>query len=114
MTPTVSADEIVAAMTATQGNVARAADRLCVTTSNLRGHAYRRGVDLTALRQQCRAMDVPSAPDTGDALPSTYPVLAAALVDMAAMGVAMQETQAELEQRDRIIATLTRELEAHA
>jgi hypothetical protein len=50
----------------------------------------------------------------GDALPSTGPVLAAALVDMASMGMEVLRLQAELEQSNRIIAILTRELKARA
>lgn len=102
----VSAADIVSAMTETQGNVTRAAARLNVSQSNFRNHALRRGVDVPALRKEIALAAVPQVPDTGDALPSTQPLLAAAIVDLASMSMELMRLENELSHERRINASL--------
>jgi len=115
--PMIPAAAIVDAVMATGGNVAAAAERLGTTRENFYGHALRRGIDVSALKAQIRAAvtladaPMPAPVIAGDMVPFAEPVLAATLVDMAALGMALLEADAALEQSDRVIATLIRELE---
>jgi len=68
-------------------------------------------LDLPALRDEARTRVV-AAPTNGDAIPSARPVLADALVDLAAMGMEVIELQAAREQDQRIIQSLIASLQA--
>jgi len=105
-------EDIVEAMTATSGNVALAAARMGTSACNLRVLAKRRGLSLAHLRVQVRSRVAPVLAVSGDALPSARHVLAAALVDVAQMGVALHDMQAALEHERRITASLVASLHA--
>ena len=119
----IPAAAIVEAVTATGGNVAAAAALLGTTRENFYGHAVRRGINVPALKAQVMAsVTLPgdTAPEgaaqgiVGDQVPFAEPVLSAVLTDLAATAMALQETQAALEQERRINASLIRELEGRA
>jgi hypothetical protein len=107
----------LAALVEHRGNAKAVAAELGMKVETVWQVARRAGMSVKAL-QYGRA--IPEAPATvgvaggGDALPSSQPVLAAARVDMASMGMEVLRLQAELDQSNRIIAILTRELEARA
>jgi hypothetical protein len=110
--------EIRAALEATQGNVTLAARRLDISRPNYIGHATRKGIDLSALRNQIRARLFPVSPqpiaaaDSGDRLPSARSLVAESIVDVASMGMAIHDLEAALEHERRINASLVATIEA--
>jgi hypothetical protein len=119
---TLTADELYAALMDVHGNVTMCAERLGLNRASLCQMMKRRGVDITAVRKHARqrthvlggTLTTVTPAVSGDSLPSARPVLASVLVDMAELTDALLATQADLEQSNRIIAILTRELEARA
>jgi hypothetical protein len=130
LTHRLSADEVRHAMAITHGSCTLAAARFGMSRQGFYTQARRMGIDMGELRRELRAKlgdrlhaemvaDQPQwptmredAPVSGDALPSARPVLASALVDMASMGLEVLRLQTELEQSNRIIASLTASLQA--
>jgi hypothetical protein len=116
--PDVRRAEILSSMQQTGGDAERAAEAIGISVTNFYARARRLGIDVRLLRSQIRAGLV-TAPaidrdDDGAAADAiaTDVLIARAYADAAAMALQVLALQAELEQRDAIIATLTRELEA--
>ena len=101
------------ALIAHRGDVGAVAEQLGMTRRAVYQVAHRAGLSVTALRYGAQPLPERAAPPsvTGDEVPFAEPVLAATLVDNAALAMAVQEKADELEQSHRIIATLIRELE---
>jgi hypothetical protein len=115
----ITEHEIRGAMEATHGNVTHAAARLGISRVNFIGHAARKGINVSVLRNHLRAQLFATRPpmpapvqEHGDQLPSARAVVADAIVDLASMGVALHNLQAELEQERRINAVLVAKLQA--
>jgi hypothetical protein len=117
----ITEHEIRGAMEATHGNVTHAAARLGISRVNFIGHAARKGINVSVLRNHLRAQmfaarPVMAAPATtqesGDRLPSARSVVSDTLVDLSCAAMEIYRLQGELEEANRIIASLTASLEA--
>jgi hypothetical protein len=111
--------EIRGAMEATHGNVTHAAARLNTSRVNFIGHAARKGINVSVLRNQLRAQMFEAKPvlaepvrERGDQLPSARAVVAEALVDVSCAAMEIIRLQNELDDANRIIASLTASLQA--
>jgi hypothetical protein len=112
--------EIRGAMEATHGNVTHAAARLGTSRVNFIGHAARKGINVSVLRNHLRAQMFAARPalaaepvrESGDRLPSARSVVSDTLVDLSCAAMEIYRLQGELEEANRIIASLTASLEA--
>jgi hypothetical protein len=111
--------EIRCAIEATHGHITNAARRLGMARGNFIAHAARKGVNASAVRTQIRSRMFAAAPvmpapvqESGDQLPSARSVVSDALVDLSCAAMEILRIQSELEDANRIIASLTASLEA--